>query len=649
MARPAIVIGLGGTGQWVLTYLKKDLMETNQGKMPENVKLLSFDTMPEASVATKTVQDHGDSSHKDVNVGAIRLDPRREFFGLTGNGYELGEQVVKGQAPHIGRWFDAEFYRQQQMPSLWDLASGAGQVRQFGRLGFFMKLDEIIHNSIRQAFLSVKPLVKKGNELEVIIVASFAGGTGAGMFVDTGIICRRLADLVNNNLIIRGFFVLPRAFTQGGQIGLMDNHMLARSFAAWRELDRFMNIGPDYGAPRVTYRPADQNLDMQLSVRPFDQCYLVDSRRQSHSLENSKPELGVHPSIADFIGTVIDEESGVVYTQDAVNNAGVTQAQNHTIGYSALGTYSIKVPIYYAMQEYSLNFSKDLMTLWLVPERDSNGNIYRLAINQNREEGIGKKQGRDAAIDLLQNPTGIQRRSRGTAQVGNTAVPGQAVETILNSMFLPRLAQIYAEHKLDDGRNIEVDAQGGHTLLVEGEVDPNTYAGVFCSMPSDAQNTRIIYENREEMIDPVAIKTELNSSIWAAVPTSKEMNESPIEGPDRLERDIPKYEQAHFGAGGGRGDYGTMLDRSRLFQVVRFRAMLQQQTMNILNGTKGSVVDQRSGKLGFVIDMYEELVKIFDYFIQYIDKVIERRGSMQLLNGAQQVRDVCKASMLGGR
>ena len=35
MTRPAIVIGLGGTGQWVLTYLKKDLLEIGEGVMPD--------------------------------------------------------------------------------------------------------------------------------------------------------------------------------------------------------------------------------------------------------------------------------------------------------------------------------------------------------------------------------------------------------------------------------------------------------------------------------------------------------------------------------------------------------------------------------------------------------------------------------------
>jgi hypothetical protein len=44
MARPAFIIGLGGTGQWVLTYLKSELMELNSGVLPSEVQLLEFDT-----------------------------------------------------------------------------------------------------------------------------------------------------------------------------------------------------------------------------------------------------------------------------------------------------------------------------------------------------------------------------------------------------------------------------------------------------------------------------------------------------------------------------------------------------------------------------------------------------------------------------
>lgn len=43
--RPTLVIGLGGTGQWVLTMIKKkSYLKWSNDQMPQNVRLLCFDT-----------------------------------------------------------------------------------------------------------------------------------------------------------------------------------------------------------------------------------------------------------------------------------------------------------------------------------------------------------------------------------------------------------------------------------------------------------------------------------------------------------------------------------------------------------------------------------------------------------------------------
>lgn len=639
MTRPAIIIGLGGSGQWVVTYVKKHLLESNKGKMPSNVRLLSFDTMPEATAKKET------ATKSDIAIGSVRLEVNREFFGLSGNSAALGEQVVRGQAPHIGRWFDAEFYRQQNSPAIWDLASGAGQVRQFGRLAFFMKIDDVVWNEIRKAYLDVKSQVTRGNELEVIVVASFAGGTGAGMFVDTGIVCRSLAPTVNNNLTIRGIFVLPRAFSQGGQLGLMESHTLARSFAAWRELDRFMNIGPDYGAPKVVYKPNDNNLAVQLKDTPFDQCYLVDSRRQSHSLENTAPEYGVFPSVADFISTVTDVEAGTIYTLDVTNRAAVAQAQlGKTVGYTALGTWTVRVPIYYALQEYAYSFARELLDTWLVPMRDQNKNLVGVALNKNREAGLDKKRGKDEAAEFFQNPTGVEVRVNQNKEAQSQE--GAATRTILNTPFLQRVGEIYQKQLINNAQNIIADAQGGHTLLLDGTVNPSTYIGAYAVLPQDASETKIFYDNREQEIDLREMNAELEATVWNAAPPSRELKEPPSEAPDRFKIAIEKFERTHFGAGGGRGDFGMLLDKARLFQVARFRQMLHQWVINTLNGFKGDAEHRRSGKLGYVYDFSQELVKACDYFTNYIDEVMDKRGQEQFRNQAQQRVDLTRQSMV---
>jgi hypothetical protein len=646
MTRPAIIIGLGGTGQWVVTLMKKNLLENeaNFGRMPDNVRLLAFDTMPETQgTANTAVNDPGDvSREKEVAVGSVKLDPNREFFGLSGNAKKIGDSVVKGESGHIGRWFDAKFYREHAAPSLWDLATGAAALRQFGRLALFMQIDNIVWNAIRKAYMDVRTHAGKGNELEVIIVASFAGGTGAGMFIDLGIICRSLANLVNNNLIIRGFFVLPRPFIGSGSAGLKDSHTRARSFAAWRELDRFMNVSQEYGSPTVVYDPRNRNLSVQLDSRPFDQCYLVDSKRPNNTLEHAQPVEGVFPAVANFINAILDWKAGTIYALDSTNRDSLSTVTRRSVGYTAFGAYSVRAPIHYALQEYSLSFADDLVKQWLVPEQDENKRLIGLSPNANREAGYGTKRGAHEASELLLNQNGVAVQNTGN---GVTAV-GSIVQSVRGTAFLSRISDIFNNQRKEDGVSVLNDAQGGYTLLLEGEVNPNTYAGIYGTLPTDANTTRVIYQNKEQTLNPSELGMELKANIWTSVPPSKEMNEPPANGPARFDQDIPKFENDHFGVGKHRGLYGQTLDQIHLFQVARFKQMLHQWMLNTLNGTSNDNLTKLSGKLGYANDFCNQLVKIMDYFVGYLDTVQQKRNSLQMQNSQIEYVKAAREDMI---
>src|SRR5438270_9261693 len=79
IVNPAVIIGLGGTGKWVLTYVKKNLLDTYGGEMPKTVRLLSFDTTSEK------VSRDGVPQEEDARVGNVQLDKQAEFVYLGGN------------------------------------------------------------------------------------------------------------------------------------------------------------------------------------------------------------------------------------------------------------------------------------------------------------------------------------------------------------------------------------------------------------------------------------------------------------------------------------------------------------------------------------------------------------------------------------
>ena len=629
--RPAIIIGLGGTGRWILTYIKKELLEINSGKMPSNVRLLAFDMLPGSTL----------NEEEQVSIGNVKLDMGKELVNLSGNRLEFIQSVRRNsdRHTHISSWFDAQYYLERTTSSLRDLPPGTAQSRQFGRLSFFMKVENEIWPRLLRAYRELQAEVSKGHELEVMIISSFAGGTGAGMFIDMGVVARALANLVNNNLMIRGFIVLPRAFGGGWQLGNMANRMLARSFAAWRELDRFVTMGADFGTRRITYRPGDSNLDInQIEDRPFNVCYLIDSKRTNYSLETVDPRHGVYPSVADFIGAILDPEAGWDYTAHIMANVGgAFQAESQAIPrYSTFGTYAFKVPIYFGLQQHAFSFSHDLLDMLLVPRRDQNRNVIGLSKMANPEkEGL---TGAQESTNFLRS-TDVAIRYRDKDAPGGSDL--DTVHKIENTALFPRIAEIYESNLINNQGAITQDAEGGHTITYMDEIEPGSFLAMMTQLPSDAADSNL---NRD-------IESELKVSIWDAAPTSKARNGDPRYDADIIVHEVENYRRQHFGVAeigvtGYRGSFGNLLDRALKFHVERFKLLISQWTNNTLNGYSDDPKVARRGKLGFVTDFYDGLVKRFDYFVEYLELVRSERDKMQLRQIYAQNMDHAKLSML---
>lgn len=132
LAHPAVIIGLGGTGKWALTYIKKNLLDTYGGSIPPTVRLLSFDTTSERA------SRDGEAQEEDVKVGEIQLDSNAEFVYLGGNIEQICRDIRDKDAyPHIGSWLQARTYLQATDSRAFDISGGAGQKRPFGRMAVF--------------------------------------------------------------------------------------------------------------------------------------------------------------------------------------------------------------------------------------------------------------------------------------------------------------------------------------------------------------------------------------------------------------------------------------------------------------------------------------------------------------------------------
>lgn len=634
MPRPALVIGLGGTGQWVLTYLKKTLLETYQGVIPEVVRLIAFDTMPEPEAAARAGVAQQQKS--EIRIGNVQLIPNQEFIPLVGNALDFSDEILQGQHPHISSWFDVQYYRNRVMPTLWDLSAGAAQLRQFGRLALFMRA-EVIWERLREKVQDLVRIVNEDNKLEIAIVASFAGGTGAGMFIDMGILARKLADEIRGNEIIRGFFVLPYVFGTIARDRVQFEHMEARAFAVWRELDRFMSMGTAYGTHVLTYMKGNPELEaVEVRARPFDVCYIVDSRRPKRSLAGERPEDSVFPLIAEFIASVIDGKAGRKYTEYITTNVAGIQAQLQVRTaeprYSAFSAYTVKAPVYYALQEAQYALVRDLLEEWLKPVR-KNGEPVDVSRLLETSEPLPPDP-RDAALDFLRSQS-----------LEGYLPPGQEAaqtEKIANTLLLQRIGEIWVRRALDDLNILREDAEWHLAGFSEEE---GILAGTYLA-------ALVMTAGREYGETWVEIEPDIRAafSLYRACPPSREFGDQPAEALIRFEQDIPRFFKEHFGmyqAGGAevRGRFGSALDKSRAFQVRRFRELLRHWLLRTLNGISANVWQGRRGRVGYVRAMLQTLVEIFDYHLKYLERLRQERDKLQILQKILEQVEAARAEM----
>ena len=320
MYRAALVIGLGGTGVLTLRHLKAQLLASKERRVPPQVRLIALDTVKE--------EKQSDQTSGDVQIAALRteLDPG-EYFWIGGDVYDLVREVDRGEHSHIGSWFQARSYLESLPRASFSLERGAGQLRQFGRLAVFHDVAAPAKSSIKSLIdRAIGEIISTGHRgsIDVFLVASVAGGTGAGMFVDLAYLVRQIAQVEHGglNINLRGFLVLPEAFS--GIPGGVKPGMRARAFACMRENKRFMvDFQYEHGYP-MYYHAAGQGGIWRntISLKVFDFLYHVDGQSQKNPLTHVLPELGVPAAIADAVAAMLDrsqEGSEDVYARHASN------------------------------------------------------------------------------------------------------------------------------------------------------------------------------------------------------------------------------------------------------------------------------------------------------------------------------------------
>jgi hypothetical protein len=587
VAVPALVIGLGGTGVKALTYAKQDLMRNNDGVVPPEVTLLALDTTSKA-----------ESWWHDLRVVTkggrsvpVRLETKLgEYVHIGGSSKPLVKSLYNGDRKYIASWLQADWMLNNLPDHLFNIEDGAAQMRQMGRLAIFYDLDHGDNSKIRKALRNAINKVAgyaQGRAVQVFIVASVAGGTGSGMFVDIAYLVRKLAG--NTPVFTRGFVVLPTAFR--GEPGLtVSPSMRGQGYAALREIDRFMSDFREPGYP-MHYTsdisgPDDDPLQGVYKSRLYDMLYVVDGTRRRNNLERIELRYGVGPTLGEFMAAHLDQVGGQVFDQHK-NNIMARGVGGHF--YSGLGTYTKILPVNEIVDRFAHQLAYQALDVLFPPlpgRTTKEGSLevpLALSSDANREAG---DTGAEHAFEFLNK-----------ADVSSRRVPDLTAGA----------TRLFSEIGRVEKRARSADGEGKAEAALLG---------------LGLRQWLEIYTPAQELFAPTRqrVESQIARDLELIAPTSdKAGREHACEGAQRIERAISARKNAFLGseldssrrrAG---GELKGLLEQYHMIHLQTLRKMLPIEIENLLNGA--SVYDKPlslGGKLGYTIAFLDELARLLD-------------------------------------
>jgi hypothetical protein len=648
MATATLVIGIGGTGQWVVTHVKKDLLELYNG-IPKGVRLLAFDTETTSAVR---VGARGEARRPGQRTtGPVGLD-LTEYVYVGGNVYQYAEAIEKDlernedeqKYPHVSSWFQAAwFLGLPGAQATLNLTDGASAYRQLGRLAVFYNLTQAtratIRTSLTRAIEGIRNEVSPSN-LVVCVAGSLAGGTGAGMFADIAHLIRMIARDKGIGFTMRGYLVLPQAFDATIQASDLERIAVrARSFAAMRENRRFAaDFQYAQGYPMFyDQEKGDVLLRGYVESTLFDLLYYFDGRREENSLHPVELKDGVAPTIAEAIGAMIDEKSGKLLTTHHVNvssrrTALIAQGElppaASTVG--SIGTYTILFPIYHIVEAWTHDLARTTLELFLQPKGDPDERTSALGELSDNMAGGRISLTSEKAAERFWSQTDVGGVKSGSLQrdLGRSGIQWEAGDTS-GQLEVNRLQARSLEEWL---RLLEPEP--GEEEEVRQEVEKVLEPFLYPQKIKEGARLRVIGGKRKQAV----VST-------TGTVGSKEEKDHPKLGADRVEEEVEQFLTAQLGEldeKGERsgGDLQDALQKYADWHVKRFQLTLEAFVRDTLNGTASDdpshAIENKAGKLGHLHKALDTMAKHLDGARQAIEQA---RSTKQRSAGRAAIED----------
>lgn len=301
--RPTLFIGVGGTGMEVLLRLRRRILNALWGPAGARVRVESLPEFPVAQfiqfdLDSSAVIEDGRAQADDLQYELVRFsDDEKVVEVLDAEKYSRDEDALE-KYPHVKDWFPLSPRKLRELGNI-DLTKGAGQIRALSRLYFFdkyartrdkvrLKLRELKAGLSHERQLRRLGLTMESSKFRVVVVASVAGGTGAGAFLDMGWLARWLARAEVGAADVELMLLLPT-----GYAGANKDRTEANGYAALMELESAMRGNRGHIG---RWDPYDRP---ELPREPYNEVYLVDTGNLAR--QHTKKVSDVHFMVADAL------------------------------------------------------------------------------------------------------------------------------------------------------------------------------------------------------------------------------------------------------------------------------------------------------------------------------------------------------------
>ena len=268
-----LYVGLGGTGMNALLHTKKMFVET-YGEVPPMIGFLGVDT-------------DGDAYKKELpsKYGPVSLAPNEQ----------TPIQVEDAQAAYVTSKQHFTWVHPDNVFALTSMTKGAGQIRSNGRFALTCNFENLT-NKVRDAVNRITAADIKNNpkydadyvgDVEVHMVFSMSGGTGAGTFINMAYVIRQALGKCK----LTGYAVLPDVFESMSQFGM--ERVKPNTYGSIIDLDYFMHLNGTEGL-QFDYVTSTQ----EIKNRPFSAFFFIDNRNKGGDCYSNVDQLAEMISLA---------------------------------------------------------------------------------------------------------------------------------------------------------------------------------------------------------------------------------------------------------------------------------------------------------------------------------------------------------------